>query len=196
MLRRLLTIGAVFVTGFIAALGYSHLTRSDSNQRVVDPSPIVAPAVQAAAEAPPVQLPQPVSPVAEAQPEPVADPAAAESAAASRMDQLLADARSDDAKKRAAAITEMANGPRQQAVPALQSLLISAEPQVDLPLALRSLRTLAEREGDSDGRIRDAVRTAIYHSGDEASTQAAQETLGEIEDAASAAPKSSVRTRG
>ncbi|MEJ1960604.1 MAG: hypothetical protein WDO56_03260 [Gammaproteobacteria bacterium] len=196
MLRRYLTIAAVFTAGFIAAMGYSFVTRPDSAQRVAEPAPIATSAVPVVA-AQPVPQPEPVLTVAEEQPALPAEPAATEAPPPDKMDQLLADARSDDAKKRAAAIAAMASAPKAQAVPVLQGLLISAEPQVDLPLALRSLRTLAQREGDADGRIRDALRYAIYHGNDEATTQAVQEALGEVESANNPAlPAPNVRTRG
>jgi hypothetical protein len=52
-------------------------------------------------------------------------------------------------------------------VPVLRRLLTDAEPQVDRPLALRSLRDLALNQGDADGAIREAVRNAIYRGDDQ-----------------------------
>ena len=49
----------------------------------------------------------------------------------------------------------------------LARLLTDGEPQVDRPLALRSLRDLALNQGDADSAIRDAVRHAIYHGDDQ-----------------------------
>jgi hypothetical protein len=112
--------------------------------------------------------------------------------------QWSVDLNGGDAKKRAAAIAAMASVPKEQAVPVLQGVLISGEREVDRPLALRTLRTLAERQGDEDGHIRDALRHAIYHGDDEATTQAAQDMLGQVESqlAIPVAPKASPRTRG
>ena len=82
------------------------------------------------------------------------------------VEQWIADTTSGDPAKRAAAIAALAEAPRAQALPVLGRLLTDGEPQVDRPLALRSLRDLALNQGDDDGAIRDAVRHAIYHGDD------------------------------
>ena len=64
----------------------------------------------------------------------------------------------------------------------LRRLLTDAEPQVDRPLALRSLRDLALNQGDADGAIRDAVRHAIYHGDDLTKADDVQEVLDIIEE--------------
>jgi hypothetical protein len=94
----------------------------------------------------------------------------------------IADAAGADAAKRATAIAALAEAPKAQAVPVLRRLLTDAEPQVDRPLALRSLRDLALNQGDADGAIREAVRNAIYHGDDLTRTDDVQEVLDIIEE--------------
>src|SRR6185369_7745603 len=94
----------------------------------------------------------------------------------------IADTMSGDAAKRATAITALAEAPKARAVPVLRRLLIDAEPQVDRPLALQSLRDLALNQGDADGAIRDAVRNAIYHGDDLTKAGEVQEVLDTIEE--------------
>jgi hypothetical protein len=96
--------------------------------------------------------------------------------------KLIADSASGDAGKRAAAITALAEAPRADALPVLARLLTDGEPQVDRPLALRSLRDLALTQGDADGAIRDAVRHAIYHGDDQTRIDDVQEVLDTIEE--------------
>lgn len=93
----------------------------------------------------------------------------------------IADTRSNDAKTRASAIEALANAPRSQAIPALERVLESGDPQVDRQMALRSLHVLALNEGDDDGAIREVVRHAMYHGDDENVTQSAQAVLEDIE---------------
>ncbi len=94
----------------------------------------------------------------------------------------IADSNGGDAAKRAAAIAALAGAPRADALPVLGRILTNGEPQVDRPLALRSLRDLAVSQGDADGAIRDAVRQAIYHGDDHTDTNAVQEVLDIIEE--------------
>jgi HEAT repeat protein len=96
--------------------------------------------------------------------------------------QWIADTQSSDAAKRATAIAALADAPKAQVLPALRRLLIDAEPLVDRPLALRSLRDLALNQGDADGAVREAVRNAIYHGDDQAKTDDVQEVLDIIEE--------------
>jgi hypothetical protein len=98
---------------------------------------------------------------------------------------LITDAQGADAARRAAAITALAQAPREQAVPVLGRLLTDGEPLVDRPLALAALRTLALEQGDADGKIRDAIRAVIYHGDDHSNMNAVQETLDTIEAAVS-----------
>jgi HEAT repeat protein len=96
--------------------------------------------------------------------------------------RLIADTASPDAAKRAAAITALAEAPKAEALPVLGKLLTDGEPQIDRPLALRSLRELALNQGDDDGAVRDAVRKAIYHGDDFTKVDEVQETLDLIEE--------------
>jgi hypothetical protein len=94
----------------------------------------------------------------------------------------IADSTGGDAAKRATAIAALADAPRKDALPVLRRILIDGEPQIDRPLALRSLRDLALAQGDADGAIRDAVRQAIYHGDDLTKTEDVQEVLDIIEE--------------
>jgi HEAT repeat protein len=93
----------------------------------------------------------------------------------------IADTQHNDAKTRAAAIEALASAPKSQAVPALERVLESGEPQVDRQIALQSLHKLALSDGDNSGQIRDVIRHAMYHSDDEGVTQSAQAILEDIE---------------
>ena len=197
MSRTPLTVAALFAVGFVAIFGYTRVMRPEVAQPVtVETSTmgsVSTPIVTAQVSQPPD------TPVESALPAPPAQASAPEVASAETVAQWAEDARGDDARKRAAAIAAMANVPKAQAVPVLQGVLTSGDREVDRPLALRTLRTLAERQGDEDGRIRDVLRQAIYHGDDDASTQAAQETLGQVESvlaAPPAVPNQGRRTRG
>ena len=119
-------------------------------------------------------------PAASVRPAQVAPPSSMPSA--DTVSQWIADTMSSDAAKRATAIAALAEAPKAQALPVLRRLLTDAEPQVDRPLALRSLRDLALNQGDTDGAIREAVRNAIYHGDDQTKTDDVQEVLDIIEE--------------
>ena len=110
------------------------------------------------------------------------DAAAASPPTKETVSQWIADTQSGDASKRATAIAALADAPKEQALPVLRHLLIDAEPRVDRPLALRSLRDLALNQGDADGAIRAAVRAAIYHGDDLTNKDEVQEVLDIIEE--------------
>lgn len=95
--------------------------------------------------------------------------------------QWIKDTQSPDPKVRAAAIAALANAPKAQAMPALERVLETGEPDVDRHIALRSMHSLALRDGDATGQIRDAMRHAIYHGDDDGVTQTAQSLLDDIE---------------
>ena len=95
---------------------------------------------------------------------------------------LAMETASGDADRRAAAITALGSAPRAEALPVLGKILTDGEPEIDRPLALRSLRELALNQGDADGEIREAVRHAIYHGDDFTKADALQETLEIIEE--------------
>lgn len=113
--------------------------------------------------------------------EPPPQPASTPQTTADDVTRWIADTQSHDAKTRAAAISALASAPKAQAIPALERVLESGEPQVDRQIALQSLHALALNEGDDNNRIRDAMRHAMYHSDDEGVTQSAQALLEDIE---------------
>ena len=193
MSRTPLTVAALFAIGFVVILGYTRVTRPEVAQPVTAEPLTVAPVAAAAvAPQPSAQADAPAEQPSSAS---KAEASVSETVSAETVAQWSEDARSGDSTKRVAAIAAMANVPKAQALPVLQGVLISGDREVDRPLALRTLRTLAERQGDEDGRIRDAIRHAIYHGDDEATTQAAQEALGQVENDL-ATPKARPRTRG
>jgi hypothetical protein len=93
---------------------------------------------------------------------------------------LANDSMSGPAASRVAAIDELSKAPRDQALPLLKRAMLNGDPAVDRPAALRGLRELALAQGDSDQRIRDAVREVIYHGDDESLAGEAQEALDVI----------------
>jgi len=70
--------------------------------------------------------------------------------------------------------------PKDEALPVLKRVLTGGDPEVDRPLALESLQTLALEQGDEDGRVKDVLRQAVAHSDNEATAEAAQRTLDTI----------------
>jgi hypothetical protein len=86
-----------------------------------------------------------------------------------------------DAAARAEAITALGNAPKAQALPVLRKVLEVGDPEVDRQLALSSLHALALDQGDTDGRIRKALRDAVYHGDDDSVGQGAQTILEDIE---------------
>jgi hypothetical protein len=156
----LLAIGLIVSVGwFVAGQRGESTEQADSVPR---PKP---PAVKQAA----------MTPIANPEPQaPAMTPA--------KVSQLIADSTGGDAAKRADAIAALADAPRAEALPVLRRILTDGEPQVDRPLALRSLRDLALNQGDDDGAIREAVRNSIYHGDDFTKTGDAQEVLDIIEE--------------
>jgi hypothetical protein len=139
-------------------------------------SPVATPLAQA-------DVPSPGPRDSSAAPVRVTDVAPASSTpTAETVSQWITDTMSGDAAKRATAIAALADAPKAHAVPVLRRLLTDAEPQVDRPLALRSLRDLALNQGDADGTIREAVRNAIYHGDDQTKADDIQEVLDIIEE--------------
>lgn len=114
---------------------------------------------------------------------PVTKPAPAAMSAAD-FDRLAEQSMVGSAGMRGAAIADLANAPRDKALPVLKRVLLNGEIGVDRPLALRSLRALALSQGDADGGIRAAVREAIYHGDDDSMADELQSTLGEVEQTA------------
>jgi hypothetical protein len=95
--------------------------------------------------------------------------------------RLVADAMSDDPKARTAAIIELAEIPKSQAIPALHRVLVSGGPADEQQLALHALRTLAQDQGDADGGIREVLRQAVYHGNHEDVMLAAQVVLDSVD---------------
>lgn len=97
------------------------------------------------------------------------------------VEQWIQDTRDSDPKIRAAAIAKLANAPKAQALPVLKDVLDSGDPEIDRHIALNSLHTIALRDGDESGQVRDVMRRAIYHSDNDDVTQTAQSLLDDVE---------------
>ena len=208
--RGSLPLVAMFIVGWLSVLGYSYATREGS-ARAEEGSALEDRKYQAApgsarraadADADAAEAAAGVSyskrseaSMAEGTSVTAGEAGASESVVADPLAKWKADATGDDSAARASAIISLANAPKSQALPVLQRVLTSGEPQVDRPLALNSLRTLALSQGDADGGIRNVLREAIYHGGDEATTQGAQAVLDDVEGAASKTPRNPTRQR-
>jgi hypothetical protein len=118
-------------------------------------------------------VPDDAEPVAVEQPDP---------APGVPLSQWVTDSESTDAAKRSTAITALATTPREQALPALERLVLNAEP-ADRQLALASLQRLALEQGDADHGIRSVIREVIYHGDDEQLAAGAQLALDAVESA-------------
>jgi hypothetical protein len=161
--------------GSLGGLAYVHAKRDDSAS-VERPSAAPRKPVDALPALAETRQPQ----ATPAQPSPV-QPSPAPRITSSDVERWITDSQSNDAKTRAAAIESLAKAPMAQALPALERVLESGEPQIDRQIALRSLHVLALNDGDDTGAIRDAIRHAMYHSDDEGVTQSAQAFLEDIE---------------
>ncbi len=162
---------SLVMLGTLGGLVYVHATRDESaggDQIVSEPATVQTASVS-------TEEPAAASAVEEPRVQPV------KQAAAPDVTRLIADTQSYDAKTRANAIEALGAAPKAQAIPVLERVLESGEPQVDRQIALRSLHTLALNDGDANGKIRDVMRHAMYHSEDEAVTQTAQALLEDIE---------------
>jgi hypothetical protein len=157
----------LFAIGAASVLGCSWLTRRDADRPSTQgPLPSASPSERARTGAP--------------SPDPGPGEARVASPPAEAPSPQIAAVTDGDSAKRAAAIAALANAPRSQAIPVLESVLSVAD-DVDRPLALRALRSLAQHQGDADDRIRSAVRNLIYHGSNEEVTSSAQATLDDIE---------------
>lgn len=165
MARRLEIIATIAVVG---ALGGLAIVNRDDAAVDESPKPIVAAAAKTEVAAP---IHAEAPPVEEAT-APIGTP---------DVGRWITDSQSNDSRIRAVAIEALANAPKAQALPALERVLESGEPQVDRQIALRSLHRLALNDGDDNGAIRDVIRHAMYHSDDESVTQSAQAFLEDIE---------------
>jgi HEAT repeat protein len=97
------------------------------------------------------------------------------------LEQWIKDTQSSDPKIRAAAIAKLGSAPKAQALPVLKNVLETGEPEVDRHIALNSLHSLALRDGDQNGQVRDIMRSAIYHSDNDGVMQTAQSLLDDVE---------------
>jgi hypothetical protein len=193
--RSSLTLVALFAVGCAMVFGYSFATRipslpGTSNSSVPMPTSDV-PASDVPTPPTPAAIPTIVTADAEPAPQPRSDSAsttATQAVAPQTVVRWIAEATGHDAPKRAAAITALGKAPKLQALPVLERVVNAGESEEDRQLALASLRTLAQDQGDADGSIRKAVRDAIYHGDNEVVTREAQNTLGEIESSLAKAP--------
>jgi hypothetical protein len=172
-------LAAFFAAGAMSVLGYSWLTRSpsrptESRLALATPAPVQS---QETIE------PPPLSAVVMPEPEVSEPPSSVDN-----VSQWVADVGAPDEDKRAAAIVALATAPKAQALPALTRALDSADSEGQ-QLALSALRTLAQTQGDADGRIRDVVRKVLYHDSDAGLTTSAQDTLEDIESDLSQEPE-------
>lgn len=187
MLRRSLIPVVMFVLGAASVLAWQWTARGPaSDEQPQTARTLTKLGTVAQAPAQPMQT-QDAIPADDANPVSDANNASPSQAATSpvpvspeRLARLSADATGQDARARAAAIVALGSAPKADAAPVLEKVLSVAD-DADRPLALRSLRTLAQKQGDSDDRIRSVVRKVLYHESDETFTQAAQATLDDIE---------------
>lgn len=168
-------IAIAFGAGCTALLVYSQIFSDSTHTTIAAP---VASTEQTAPIEPQVFAPPSVAPLKPSEPlDTIPPPLALTPAAVARLAQETADA---DAGKRAGAIDALAAAPEADAVPVLQKILGSGG-DIDRQLALSSLHTLALRDGDAGGAIRELLRQAIYDGGDEAVASGAQAALEDIE---------------
>ncbi len=118
-------------------------------------------------------------------------PASIQPARHDTVEQWIKDTQDNDPKIRAAAIAKLANAPKGQALPALKNVIETGEPEIDRHIALNSLHTLALRDGDPSGQVRDVMRRAIYHSDNDGVMQTAQSLLDDVEAALAEQPPQS-----
>ena len=185
MMRPSVVVVTVSMFAACGGLAYLHATRElamEKEAAVNEPQPISAAARPSVPAATPANSTEPgKDEVTQATPnagetasnEPVATP--------DNIAQWIKDTESPEAKVRAAAIAALATAPKDQAMPALERVVEVGEPNVDRHIALRSMHSLALRDGDANGQVRDAIRHAIYHGDDDGVTQTAQSLLDDIE---------------
>jgi HEAT repeat protein len=159
MIRRAFIPVVLAALGILGVLGFRYATRAPA---VVEQTNRESPKIAAAVEVAPSNPPQAATP-----PPDVA--------------RLRADLDSGDPKTRAAAIAALAQAPKSEALPLLEHVLETGEPEVDRQIALRTLHAIALNEGDKDGRIRELLRAALYHGDDERVSQSAQAFLEDLE---------------
>jgi HEAT repeat protein len=160
---------ALFIFGCLSVLGYSWATRAGDATAPGGTFPDVSKrdvGARGATTDAPGHSPRAGDAAQRAEPGGAAENRSAQSDAASKLAQWIADTSSDDPQKRAEAITALAKVPKPQAMPVLRRVLNHGEPLFDRPLAVRAMRDLAIAQGDEDGSIQDALRYATYHDND------------------------------
>lgn len=180
-----LMLVALFAIGAVSVLGYSWATRGDPpghsrveartsapSERAANPPNLSSEAAESLPASEPDQSVQHSPSASAGRPPPPLAPLS--------VDEMVVNATQSDGETRAAAIAALGNAPRDEALPALESLINTADDE-GRALAMQALRTLALNQGDEDGRIRDAVRKVIYHGSDETGTASAQAALDGIE---------------
>lgn len=170
-------LAGFFAAGCLVVVGYARLTRVEP--AVADPPRPIVTASTARKSIAPAAAPQNEPLPSPAEPDQVAPTQPAEPD--NVLKQWIADAVSEDAGTRASAITALAEAPKDAALPVLKRVLTGGDPDVDRPLALGSLRTMALQQGDADGRIRDVLRQTVSHTDSETLASGAQSVLDEVE---------------
>jgi hypothetical protein len=176
MSRETLTLAGFFAAGCLAVVGYSLATR-DGLPVDQEPRPLVTASLAAPlpSSGPPSRPPEPLP-----SPSTPAEAAAVPTPIPTGVNKFAADAVSEDPRARAVAISALARVPKETALPALKKVLTGGDPEVDRPLALESLQTIALEQGDEDGRVKDLLRQTVVHSDNEKFAEAAQRTLDTI----------------
>lgn len=85
-----------------------------------------------------------------------------------------------DSTQRAAELDALTMASRAQAVPVLQRVLIAGD-DAERQHAVNSLHTLALRQGDADGAIREVLRQAVFHDDGAFIADDVQAALADIE---------------
>jgi HEAT repeat protein len=172
---------AVTLLGLGAIVGYSFATRTSDESSNGAAANDVSSTSRKADQ--PIEDPAtPVTSEVAAGAASLEDVASPESTSPETLAQWILDTRSANDDRRIAAIVALGQAPKAEAVPALQRVLESGEHERDRQTALRSLHTLAIQQGDDDQRIRDTLRSAIYHGDDEGVSQSAQAFLEDVEE--------------
>lgn len=159
----LLALGA---TSFCLTLGY---------QLYASGSPLARRAATPALLLPAPSRTAPVAPAV------IASRTEANLADTAELDRTLAEAMGDFAEQRLAAIQRLADAPRARALPVLLTLLETGPLLADRQAALDALLAQARQQGDSDGRIHDALRDRVYDGNDEAVSARAAEVLEQLD---------------
>ena len=152
MSRQTLTLAGFFAAGCLAVVGYSLVTRVEPAAEQA-PRPLVTASLATPTPAP--------SPPNEAFPSPAEPAQATPAAPAAGVSAWLVDATGEDAKARTYAIPRSPALRRTLRSRCSKKVLTRGDPEVDGPLALESLQTLALDQGDEDGRVKDVLASVI-----------------------------------